>query len=330
MTAFRDLDAELAALDRIAGVETLLRGIFNGEVGMEAGDKLPHSVVTSLHRNATLSHRQLLEEAVLGMLTELAYRSAQWPDEAGVALLLASKAVCGNHPAYALIPITRILGRPHAYGFRIAVAAGQAALMLGYVGEASTWIELYARAEEHSIATVLEGLARANWDTLISWMKSIVDKVPYAERTMLNALSTLSKRHPGEKIVTLIDGVRDSLSDKGKAEALEFISRNDLTAPEPQLPVDVVCALLDSICTAVTINSGLKGKLRGRFEAISREIKPLLSRPTGDPRLRAAFENCESHFKEFEIFRFLNAQAPSGEGFADWVLGQSLQSEVRP
>jgi hypothetical protein len=323
----RDLDLEVDAAMRLSAVESILQAVLNGETGIEASDKLPHVVLMDLHRQATIQKRQLIEEAILGMLKQLASRDAQWRDDAAVAVLLASRGVCAYRCNDALAQITRILRSPERYSERIAIAAGQAALMMGYLGNRAVWQALHDRTGIRGVPVVLGGLARSDWHALIAWLPRVLDDA-YAERTFLNGLSTLAKTHTMEELAALVTGVCDAISERGRAEALAFIARHGVVATEDRSGLAVyvngaLYQLLESLRSAVRTTPKLTTTLRGHFQAASHYLDQIVNLSDADQRLKDAYFDCHAQFAVFEELQSLDELMPTGDAICSWVIDKS-------
>lgn len=331
----RNLEAEVDGLTRLSDAVALLRSVVFGEVGVEVSDKLPHVILADLDRHAALPQRQLIQEAVLAMLRELVSRSVRWHDDAAVALLLASKSICAYRSEDALTQITRILRKPTQFSPRVAIAAGQAALMLGFRGDASIWQSLQSHAGSRGVPVTIGGLERCDWHALISWLPRVLGE-PYAERTFLNALPTLSEKHSTEEMIGLITEVNKAMSEAGRAEVMAFVADRGLTTAEQLRPsLDAIingalCQMLESLRAALQMDPALTTKLRGHFRAASYYLNEIVMKPNADPKLQVLYFDCDAHFAAFDELQNLNREMPtSGDAIVEWVRGMAEQEAPR-
>jgi hypothetical protein len=137
----------------------------------------------------------------------------------------------------ALVSVARILSKPDGYPSEIAVAAGQAAIALGYYGAPTLWRSLYDIAGDHAVPTVIGGLARADWKALLAWL----DEHRYdawIERTVINLLPSFLITQGGERVSALTLSIWPSTSELGQNEIRSFAKRKGLEFEFPETASD--------------------------------------------------------------------------------------------
>jgi hypothetical protein len=212
----------------------ILRRALEGETGTDGEGMLPHRYVAAVHGELPRQVREELELAVLRLLTRLADGEA-WQTNAAVELLLLSRTVFASRSraAGAELAVTRIFQRMHRYPRAIVIAAGQAAIGLGYYGAPTQWHRLYDLAGNDSVPTVIGGLMKTDWQALLGWLR---DRLPdsFVERTLITLMPYFFATQSASRVTELVNAVWDEVAEDVRRELRTAMVRAGLdmqTAP---------------------------------------------------------------------------------------------------
>lgn len=214
--------ANAVNLDETA--ELLLRAL-EGELETQL---LPHRYISETYRVLSREGRGEVNHAVLDLLNDIANRS-DWNDDAAVELLLLAKRLFASTDAgqVALVPIARILTNADDYSPEVSVAAGQAAVVLGYRGSPAVWCRLYDLVGDYAVPTVMGGLARTHWNSLLTWVDDHRGD-EWIERTAINLLPSLLITQGVERVQQLVALIWRSTSESRQDEIRSFMARKRL------------------------------------------------------------------------------------------------------
>jgi hypothetical protein len=219
------LASEFAAADTLDETAEVLLRALEGE--SESG-LLPHRYILETYKGLSRQLRDDVDQSALSLLDGLAGR-AEWNIDAAVELLLLTRSLFVSREAAhaALVFIARILATPHDYAPEIAVAAGQAAIALGYHGAPDLWHRLYEMAGDHAVPTVVGGLAKTDWKALLDWL-DLRSFDAWIERTVINLLPAFLVTQGTERVHGLANSVWPSTSESGRKEIRSFMKRKGL------------------------------------------------------------------------------------------------------
>lgn len=226
--SFATLLSEAQTLD-----ETMLviRRALEGATGSDGEGILPHHYIATVHGELPRHVREELEEAVLRLMTRLADGEA-WHVDASVELLLLSRTIFASRQraAAAELAVARIFHNMHAHPSATILAAGQAAIGLGYYGEPAQWHRLYDTVGNDSVPIVIGGLMKTSWQALLNWLR---ERLPdrYVERTIINLMPYFFVTQGTAKVAELMRAVWDDIDDDAREELTAVLARAGLDTP---------------------------------------------------------------------------------------------------
>jgi hypothetical protein len=219
------LATELAAAHTLDALAEVLLRVLEGE---SESTLFPHRYIIETYKGLSRALRDDVDMSVLRLLEALAARE-EWNTDASVELLLLTRTLFASRevaPA-ALVCIARILANPDDYAAETAVAAGQAAIALGYYGAPDLWYRLYQMAGNYAVPTVVGGLARTDWKSLLDWLDQRRHDA-WIERTVINLLPAFLVTQGAERVRGLANSIWASTSESGREEIHSFMKRMGL------------------------------------------------------------------------------------------------------
>jgi|GEM_PF-4338909 len=210
--------------DTAAILSLALQGI--GDV--DGAGLLPHRYIAAVYGELPRHLREELEEGTLRLMTGLA-DGEPWHADAAVELLLLSRSIFASRQraAAAELAIARVLRNLHAHPPPTILAAGQAALGLGYYGEPAQWHRIYDAIGKDSIPVVVGGLMKTSWPALVAWIR---DRLPDSdvERALLNMLPYFFITQGAAKAVELAHTMWPDLDEPARDEIARAFTRAGL------------------------------------------------------------------------------------------------------
>lgn len=220
---------KLARTKTLDGVTTELLRMLAGVPPLSQGDIDVDDYLLAIRAAAPRALRQEIDAALLRIIEAITERDPIDDDVAVEALLLAADIFAEHERTDVFALLIRFLSQPRRYAGAVAIAAAQCAIALGYPALPAQWRELHASVGAPAVPTVMDGLARADWQQVGDWILEQRGD-PWVERTYINLLPSFVAVHGTERVRNLVARVASVISPGGADDVVSSLARMGISA----------------------------------------------------------------------------------------------------